>query len=375
MTVPQPAAEPAPLTATLVLEIRAGEVSSADMRVEMTVDRRDRSSAATVCAASTTLPFLDGAFDAATLTCPLGWFDGIPGERAAREIERVVRPAGSYAIRVRGVQSRSSRRRLERALGRSGLEPEATEANGDSLTVHGIRQSGVSAETWRRLGDGSQATAWNDSMFEFQQTPYDPRTIAGRIFLKRVRWIADVVGEHPGRVLEVGCEAGGLLRQLSSGPRIVGLDLSRAALKSARAAMARRDIALVHADATLPLPFRSRSFDFVIASEVLEHCRSPHRVIAGMHSVLKDDGRAIISVPNERRYLRWKRWLRRLPFARYVLRGIEEGPAAWHIHHDFDRRKLAALVEGFFVLERETSIVGATLISVLRKVSRLPARG
>jgi len=251
-------------------------------------------------------------------------------------------------------------------LARARLEDPRS---GDSLTVHGIRQSGVSAETWRELGNGSRATAWNDSMFEFQQTPYDPRTLAGRIFLQRVRWIARTVGEDPGRVLEVGCEAGGLLRQLSTRSRIVGLDLSRAALKSARVALARNDIALVHADATGPLPFRDRSFDFVIASEVLEHCRSPHRVIAAMHAVLKDDGRAIISVPNERRYLRWKRWLRELPLARLALRGIEEGPAAWHIHHDFDRRKLAALVEGFFGVERETSIWGTTLISVLRKMA------
>jgi len=102
---------------------------------------------------------------------------------------------------------------------------------------------------------------------------------------------------------------------------------------------------------------------------VLEHCRSPHRVIAHMHAVLRRDGRAILSVPNERRYLRWKRWLSRLPLARLALRGIEEGPAAWHIHHDFDHRKLAALIDGFFAVETQKSIWGTTLISVLRKVS------
>jgi SAM-dependent methyltransferase len=207
-------------------------------------------------------------------------------------------------------------------------------------------------------------------MFTFQQTPYDPRTIAGRIFLRRVHWIADYVGRNGrrGRVLEVGCEAGGLLRHLPSGWMIVGLDLSRAALATARSALGRSDVGFVHADATRPLPFPEDSFDYVIASEVLEHCRSPHRVIAQLHGVLKRDGRAIVSIPNERRYLKWKSWLARLPLARLALRGIEAGPAAWHIHHDFDREKLDALIDGFFEVELETSIWGTTLISVLRKI-------
>ena len=368
MTVREPDTDRAHTPDALALEIHADEVVSARTPVTMAVTRDGRSPIVMARGTSTALPFLDGVFDAVSLACPPAWSDDAGGERAAREVVRVVRPDGRYTITIRALRSGRDRRRLERAFGRSGLEPDRAEATAGALTVRGTRHSGISAQTWRELSNGSRATAWNDSMFEFQQTPYDPRTIAGRIFLQRVRWIARYVGKHPGRVLEVGCEAGGLLRHLSAGPSIVGLDLSRAALKSARGALAGSDVAFVHADATLPLPFHERSFDFVIASEVLEHCRSPHRVIAGMHAVLKEDGRAIISVPNERRYLRWKRWLRQLPLARLALHGIEEGPAAWHIHHDFDSRKLSAFVEGFFIVERQTSIWGTTLISVLRKV-------
>jgi len=339
-------------------------------RVEARVRLAARSLELRCRANAAALPFFDGTFDDATLRCPHSWFDREAAERAAREIERVVRPEGLVSIRVTGVRSAHDRRRIERALGRAGVEGDFDlDQSSESLRVRGRRRSGVSAETWRSLGGGASATAWNDEMFAFQRTPYDPRTIAGRIFLRRVHWIADYVGQNSrGRVLEVGCEAGGLLRHLPAGFQIVGLDLSRAALRSARSALARTNIAFVHADATRALPFPEESFDYVIASEVLEHCRSPHRVIANLHGALKRDGRAIVSIPNERRYLKWKSWLTRVPLARRALRGIEEGPAAWHIHHDFDREKLDSLIDGFFEVERETSIWGTTLIAALRKI-------
>jgi SAM-dependent methyltransferase len=170
-------------------------------------------------------------------------------------------------------------------------------------------------------------------------------------------------------VLEVGCEAGGLLRRLDEGPRVVGLDLSLSALRTARSELGTRAIDLVHADATRPLPFRDGEFDAVIASEVLEHCRSPRRIVGEIHRVLAPRGRAVFTIPNERRYLAWKEWLARFPLTRFALRGIEEGPAAWHVDHDFDRDKLLWLVDGFFEVERESSILGTTLAFVLKKTA------
>ena len=369
MTTPDTAAamelDPNAASDPTVLTVRCEPNGSA--RAAADVEVHTATSAGRLRAAPMSLPFLDGSFGNVELVCSAAALADADGERAAREIERVVRPDGCYAFAIAGSVTATERRRILRTLDDAGVS--ARQTPGDGLRLEGRRLAGVDAATWSTLAHGREATAWNDSMFRFQQTPYDPRTIAGRIFLRRVHWIARTIGNAPGtRVLEIGCEAGGLLRHLGKGPTIVGLDLSGAALRAARAALGRDDIAYVHADATVPLPFPDETFDAVIASEVLEHCRSPHRVVANMHRILKRDGRAIISVPNERRYLRWKHWLRRLPLARWALSGIEEGPAAWHIHHDFDRRKLALLVDGFFETESETSILGTTVISVLRKV-------
>ena len=46
------------------------------------------------------------------------------------------------------------------------------------------------------------------------------------------------------------------------------------------------------------LPFRSGSFDKVIASHLLEHLRDPERFISICNNLLKRNGRLIIIVPN-----------------------------------------------------------------------------
>src|SRR5712692_6498594 len=61
-------------------------------RVEARVRLAARSLELRCRASAPALPFFDGAFDDATLRCPRSWFDREAAGRAAREIERVVRP-------------------------------------------------------------------------------------------------------------------------------------------------------------------------------------------------------------------------------------------------------------------------------------------
>ena len=320
-----------------------------------------------VVAAPDALPFADGLFDHVVCRSEASALAGERGERRLRELERVTAPSGTYRLLAAGEIALPERTRIGQILREVGLEAEVAES-GDVVAT-GRRESGVDRETFRKLDGGEAATKWNDEMFEFQRTPYDPMTIAGQIFLRRVRWAAARVPKAKGtRVLEIGCEAGGLLRHLPETATVIGLDLSLSALRTAGRELAGRPVSLVHADATKPLPFRDGEFDVVLASEMLEHCVGPRRVIGEMHRILKPDGRAILTVPNERHYLAWKQWLARFPLTRWMLRGIEEGPAAWHIHHDFDRGKLLWLIEGFFTVESSSTIFGTTLALVLKRV-------
>jgi ubiquinone/menaquinone biosynthesis C-methylase UbiE len=76
------------------------------------------------------------------------------------------------------------------------------------------------------------------------------------------------------RVLEVGCSTGANLAFLAARFRFreppVGLDLSRATLRTARRGHSAQPLALVAGSASR-LPFAAESFDLVIASHVLRH--------------------------------------------------------------------------------------------------------
>jgi len=101
-------------------------------------------------------------------------------------------------------------------------------------------------------------------------------------------------------VLEVGCGAGSLLAQISKrAATTVGLDVSGFLIIHAK----RRspDMSLVVGDAQA-LPFRSDVFTKCFAVEVLEHVPFPDLLTKEIHRILKDDGEAIIVVPNDRNW-------------------------------------------------------------------------
>jgi len=47
------------------------------------------------------------------------------------------------------------------------------------------------------------------------------------------------------------------------------------------------------------LPIKDKSYDFIVCSEVLEHVIYPRRVLKEFRRILKDDGKIIITLPNE----------------------------------------------------------------------------
>jgi ubiquinone/menaquinone biosynthesis C-methylase UbiE len=64
------------------------------------------------------------------------------------------------------------------------------------------------------------------------------------------------------------------------------------------------------------LPFKSRAFDYVIATEILEHLQNPEAALKEIARVAKSDAPVILSVPHEPffqwgnvvRGKHWKRW-------------------------------------------------------------------
>ena len=119
---------------------------------------------------------------------------------------------------------------------------------------------------------------------------------AGFVFAgpERVELFRRHVGGPGRRVLDLGCRDGSLSRAYADGNEIVGVDADREAL----AAAGKLGIETHWADLDEPLDFDDASFDVVVAGELLEHLRDPHRVVDDLHRVLRSDGTFVASVPN-----------------------------------------------------------------------------
>jgi SAM-dependent methyltransferase len=119
---------------------------------------------------------------------------------------------------------------------------------------------------------------------------------AGFVFAgpERVELFRRYVG-GPGRnVLDLGCRDGALTQAYAGGNEIVGVDADREALAEAQ----KLGIETRWADLDDPLPFGDASFDVVVAGELLEHLRDPHRVVSEVLRVVRPGGTFVGSVPN-----------------------------------------------------------------------------
>lgn len=105
-----------------------------------------------------------------------------------------------------------------------------------------------------------------------------------------------LVGENQ-QVLEIGCSAGHVTRHLvERGNVVTGVELDADALELAKPHLAAGyaldlDNAKVSAEVDGP-------FDVIVLGDVLEHVRRPPEVLADLVTLLADDGRFVISLPN-----------------------------------------------------------------------------
>jgi 2-polyprenyl-3-methyl-5-hydroxy-6-metoxy-1,4-benzoquinol methylase len=141
------------------------------------------------------------------------------------------------------------------------------------------------------------------ALLEFRQEPmedYYQHPLIGIPSRIRVKKIFTELGKIQGKeLLDVGCEAGWITLQLADrGAQVTAIDLIPEPINQLKQNLGRRKVKLLIADAT-KLPFRSNSFDIILATEVIEHITQLSKFIDGSFKILKPGGRLLITFPNE----------------------------------------------------------------------------
>lgn len=95
-----------------------------------------------------------------------------------------------------------------------------------------------------------------------------------------------------GKVLDAGAGVGRLSKELDGlGFEVSACDIDPKLFKE-------KSIQCVKVDLNKKLPYKNNSFDYICATEVIEHVNSPYNMIAEFNRVLKKNGHLILSTPN-----------------------------------------------------------------------------
>lgn len=132
--------------------------------------------------------------------------------------------------------------------------------------------------------------------------PEDKRNPFSKIYKQKKQDTIRLINgsEGPRTILDIGGGMGRLSLELalSDQNRVVLVDISTDMLKLAIGRAENIDkIRPVNSDAH-QLPFRDRTFDFVVGLDLLCHMKRPEAVLGEFHRVLKDSGTLIIDSTN-----------------------------------------------------------------------------
>lgn len=132
-------------------------------------------------------------------------------------------------------------------------------------------------------------------------------------------------------VLDIACGSGYGSNLLShEAKKVYGVDVSAKAVKYAKNKFSNTNIEFLVGDAE-NIPLHDNSVDLVITFETIEHIKNYRKFMAEMKRVLKDDGLAIISTPNDTEF--------------------SEGN---HFHlHEFEHEELVKLISEYFKNQKE----------------------
>ncbi|MBE2280132.1 MAG: class I SAM-dependent methyltransferase [Ignavibacteriaceae bacterium] len=109
--------------------------------------------------------------------------------------------------------------------------------------------------------------------------------------------LSQIKGTDGNSVLDIGCGSAWLAKELlPKNYSVFSTDISLVNVKKARAVNQSGSHFGVVND-SFNLPYKENSFDYIVASEIIEHIPDPAAFVAELIRVLKKEGRLIITTP------------------------------------------------------------------------------
>lgn len=148
---------------------------------------------------------------------------------------------------------------------------------------------------------------------------------------RRLAIIREMLGDVRGLELcEIGSGGGHVLRMFREA-RLTAIDVSDVFLATARKNLEGYDVSFIKGEVDkLDLP--AQSFDRIICTEVLEHTVDPHAILRAIARLLRKNGVAVITVPNDPLILRLKQAVRLTPVGWALRNKVEWGGDKYHLH-------------------------------------------
>jgi 2-polyprenyl-3-methyl-5-hydroxy-6-metoxy-1,4-benzoquinol methylase len=148
---------------------------------------------------------------------------------------------------------------------------------------------------------------------------------------RRLQLIREMVGPSRGlEIAEVG-SGGGHVLSMFRDARLTAFDVSTVFLDTAKKNLAGYDCRFVKGEID-KLDWPAHSFDRVICTEVVEHVVDPDAVLAAIARLVRPDGLAVITIPNDPLILRMKAIVRRTPVGWVLGKRVNWGGDEFHLH-------------------------------------------
>ena len=105
-----------------------------------------------------------------------------------------------------------------------------------------------------------------------------------------------------GKILDVGCAYGFMLKKIPRSFQRFGIDISGYAIKEARKRVP--DARFIVSDIEQSSPLKKKYFDVILMNDVLEHLENPEAALRNVKRLLKGGGYLYITTPNLNKFRR-----------------------------------------------------------------------